>query len=188
MYAQFLRQRLDAQPEYLPELSRVAVRRNPCTCVLAIKIAIPLVNPTTTGRGMNFTAVPSPVTPMTTSMTPAITVHMNSRRRRGRHDSGNHDDECAGGPADLRLGAAQQRTSKTRDDRAIDSGLRREARRNRKGHRQRQCHQADGDTGDEITQNLSSCSRGSREPISEANGRQRNQTPFFIIPTEANQQ
>lgn len=41
-------------------------------------MAIPLVNPITTGRGMNFTAVPSPVIPMTISSTPAITVHMYS--------------------------------------------------------------------------------------------------------------
>ncbi len=30
-----------------------------------------------TGRGMNFTAVPSPVAPIKTSMTPAIIVTMN---------------------------------------------------------------------------------------------------------------
>ena len=38
---------------------------------------MPFVNPTTTGRGMNFTAVPKPVAPKTTSRTPAIIVHMN---------------------------------------------------------------------------------------------------------------
>ena len=31
----------------------------------------------TTGRGMNLTAVPVPVSPMTTSRMPAIMVHMN---------------------------------------------------------------------------------------------------------------
>ena len=46
--------------------------------MLAISTAIPFVNPITTGRGMNFTPVPSPVTPMITSSTPAITVHMNN--------------------------------------------------------------------------------------------------------------
>ena len=45
-------------------------------CVLAIKTAMPLVNPITTGRGMNLTADPMPVAPSTTSRTPAITVHM----------------------------------------------------------------------------------------------------------------
>ena len=46
-------------------------------CVLAISTAMPLVNPITTGRGMNFTAVPIPVAPKITSKMPAITVHMN---------------------------------------------------------------------------------------------------------------
>ena len=45
-------------------------------CVLAIVMAMPFVNPTTTGRGMNFTAVPRPVAPSRTSSTPAISVHM----------------------------------------------------------------------------------------------------------------
>ena len=46
--------------------------------MLAISTAIPLVKPTTTGRGMNWTAAPMPVTPSTTSRTPAIMVHMKS--------------------------------------------------------------------------------------------------------------
>ncbi len=46
--------------------------------VLAIITAIPFVNPTTTGRGMNFTALPNPVKPNATRITPAISVHMNS--------------------------------------------------------------------------------------------------------------
>src|SRR6202165_3026353 len=40
--------------------------------------AIPFVNPTTTGRGMNLTAEPRPVAPTTIKMTPAINVHMKS--------------------------------------------------------------------------------------------------------------
>ena len=39
--------------------------------------AMPFVKPTTTGRGMKRTAAPMPVNPRTTSMTPAIIVHMN---------------------------------------------------------------------------------------------------------------
>ena len=38
---------------------------------------MPLVNPTTTGRGMKLTAAPMPVAPSRTSITPAIIVHMN---------------------------------------------------------------------------------------------------------------
>lgn len=47
-------------------------------CVLAMTTAIPFVNPITTGRGMNFTALPRPVAPRVTSKTPAMIVHMNS--------------------------------------------------------------------------------------------------------------
>ena len=57
-------------------LSRCSPKKS-FTCVLAIKTAIPLVNPITTGRGINFTPVPIPVAPITTSRIPAITVHMN---------------------------------------------------------------------------------------------------------------
>ena len=48
------------------------------TCVLAMRMAMPLVKPMTIGRGMNFTAEPIPVAPMISSRMPAITVHMNS--------------------------------------------------------------------------------------------------------------
>ena len=48
-----------------------------CSCVLAMVTAMPPVKPVTTGRGMNRTAVPVPVRPITTRMTPAIIVHMN---------------------------------------------------------------------------------------------------------------
>ena len=51
------------------------------TWVLAMSTAIPLVKPSTTGRGMNFTADPMPVAPSTTSSTPAIMVHMNRPSR-----------------------------------------------------------------------------------------------------------
>ena len=44
--------------------------------VLAIRTAMPLVNPITTGRGINFTAVPIPVAPRMMRIAPAITVHM----------------------------------------------------------------------------------------------------------------
>ena len=49
--------------------------------VLAISTAMPLVKPITTGRGMNLTAVPSPVTPSRIRTTPAISVHMNRPSR-----------------------------------------------------------------------------------------------------------
>ena len=45
--------------------------------VLAMTSAMPLVKPMITGLGMYFTAVPVPVSPITTSITPAINVHIN---------------------------------------------------------------------------------------------------------------
>ena len=45
-------------------------------CVDAIRMAMPLVKPMVTGRGMNRTAPPSPVKAKTTRMTPAIIVHI----------------------------------------------------------------------------------------------------------------
>jgi len=59
---------LGIAPGWRPKKSRI--------CVLAMRTAMPLVKPTTTGRGMNFTAEPSPETPIASSMTPAIIVHM----------------------------------------------------------------------------------------------------------------
>ena len=50
-------------------------------CVLAMMTAMPFVNPTTTGRGIYFTAVPRPVMPRMTSITPAMSVHMNKPSR-----------------------------------------------------------------------------------------------------------
>jgi hypothetical protein len=45
-------------------------------CVEAIRMAMPLVKPMTTMRGMKRTAAPNPVRPMITSRMPAITVTM----------------------------------------------------------------------------------------------------------------
>jgi hypothetical protein len=51
-------------------------------CVLAIRMAMPFVKPTTTGRGMNRTADPMPVAPSAMRMMPAIIVQISSRRSR----------------------------------------------------------------------------------------------------------
>ena len=57
---------------------RVMVRpRNSRSCVVAMMTAMPLVKPTTTGRGMKRMALPIPVRPRRTSITPAIIVHTN---------------------------------------------------------------------------------------------------------------
>ena len=60
------------------------------------------------------------------------------------------DDERAGRAADLHVRAAERRDDEAGDDRAVDAGLRRHARRDRERHRQRQRDQADGDAGDQI--------------------------------------
>ena len=65
------------RPRKSPGTGPVCRPKKSLICVLAIMTAMPLVNPTTTGRGMNFTAVPNPVAPRMTRMTPAISVHMN---------------------------------------------------------------------------------------------------------------
>ena len=54
--------------------SPVLSPRKSLICVEAISSAMPLVNPIVTGRGMNLTAEPKPVRPISTSMTPAIKV------------------------------------------------------------------------------------------------------------------
>ena len=57
---------------------RVMVRpRNSRSCVVAMMTAMPLVKPITTGRGMKRMALPIPVRPRRTSITPPIIVHMN---------------------------------------------------------------------------------------------------------------
>ena len=50
-------------------------------CVEAISSAMPLVKPRTTGRGMNFTAWPSPVTARNSRITPAIIVTISRPER-----------------------------------------------------------------------------------------------------------
>ena len=123
--------------------------------VLAMSTAMPLVKPITTGRGMNFTAVPMPVTPRTTRM------HAGHHRAHEQavdavhgDDPGHDDHERAGGSADLSLRSAQRGDQKARDDGAVDAGLRREAGGDGERHGQRQGHQTDGDAGDNVLQKL----------------------------------
>src|SRR6202158_1044648 len=106
-------------------------------CVLAMRMAMPLVKPTMTGRGKYFIAVPMPATPRRTSTQvpakealAAVLVY----------DPGKHADERARRAADLRFGAAESRNDEAGDDGAIDSGLRRYAGRDGKGHGEREGH------------------------------------------------
>ncbi len=69
-------------------------------------------------------------------------------------DPGDHDDERAGGPANLSLRSAQGGDQKAGDDGAVDAGLRRQSGGDGEGHGQRQGHQADGDSGDDVLQEI----------------------------------
>ena len=67
-----------------------------------------------------------------------------------RDDAGDDHDESAGGAANLRLGAAEQRNQETGDDSAVDTGLRGQSGGDGKSHGQRQGDQAHRDAGNEI--------------------------------------
>jgi hypothetical protein len=86
-------------------------------------------------------------------MMPAITVHMKRPSTPwSGDDAGDDDDEGAGGAADLGGRSAERGDQKAGDDGAVDSGLRREAGGDGKGHGQRKSDQAYGDSGDQIVQ------------------------------------
>ena len=55
--------------------------RKSLICVDAMSSAMPFVNPRTTGRGMNFTAWPRPVSARNSRMTPAIIVTISRPER-----------------------------------------------------------------------------------------------------------
>ena len=59
-----------------PGIPATASPKKSRICVLAMMMAMPLVKPTTTGRGMKLMALPMPVAPSRTSITPPIIVHM----------------------------------------------------------------------------------------------------------------
>ena len=120
-------------------------------CVEAISTAMPLVKPIVTGRGMNRTAVPSPVRPIKSSIAPAIAVHIN------RPETPNlatipatMTTNAPVGPGDLAARAAQRGDDETRDNRGVDAGFRPHAGRDGEGHRQGQGDQADGHSGHQI--------------------------------------
>ena len=69
-----------------------------------------------------------------------------------RDDAVHHDDEGAGGAADLSLRAAQRGDQEARDDGAVEAGLRRHSGGDGEGHGQRQGYESYGDAGDEVAQ------------------------------------
>ena len=70
--------RASMRPRNSPGTFSTVRPRKSLICVLAMRTAMPLVKPMTTGRGMYLTTDPSPVTPRRTSITPAIMVQRKS--------------------------------------------------------------------------------------------------------------
>ena len=92
-----------------------------------------------------------PVRPSTTSITPAIIVHMNrpSTPYFATMPATTTTNAPVGPPiCDAR--AAERRDEEAGDDGAVDAGLRRQAGRDRERHRERQRDEADGDAGDQV--------------------------------------
>jgi hypothetical protein len=69
-------------------------------------------------------------------------------------DACENDDEGAGRTRDLHPTAAEQRNHHAGDDRRVEPLLRLGALGNREGHRQRQRHDTDDESGDDVTQPL----------------------------------
>ncbi len=118
-------------------------------CVDAIRMAMPLVNPMTTGRGMKRTAEPRPVSPMASRMMPAMSVTMARPLNAEAGHNARHDhDKCAGRSADLRARAAQSGNQKSGHNCRVKAGLRRDPGGNAEGHGQRQRDQPHRDPGE----------------------------------------
>ena len=145
-------------------------------CVDKISRAMPLVKPRTTGRGMNFTACPNPVTASSTRSTPAIIVTISSP-----------GSPCAAmmpatmttnapvGPPIWIRGSAKQRHQKAAEDSGVNAGLRRHAGGDAERYRQWQRHHADRDAGDEICGERALIGCGKRieqrwSPVAPGNG------------------
>ena len=78
--------------------------------MLAISTAMPLVKPTTTGRGMNRTAVPMPVEAQHDQHHAGHhRAHEQAVDAVLRDDAGDDDDEGAGRAADLHARSAERR-------------------------------------------------------------------------------
>ena len=90
-------------------------------------------------------------------------AHVQAVNAMHRDDPRNHDDEGAGGPANLSFRSAQRGDQKASDHRAVNAGLRRQSRCDGESHSERQCHQADGDSGnDDPSKTCSDCIRAGR--------------------------
>src|SRR4029078_3096013 len=94
------------RPVKSPGTFSIASPKKSLICVRAISTAIPLVNPTITGRGMYFIVVPRPVRPSRSKIKPAINVQMHKQYAILRDNAVDDNDECACRAADLCLRSA----------------------------------------------------------------------------------
>ena len=129
-----------------------AVRRpkKSLICVLAMRMAMPLVKPTMTGRGMNLTAVPRPVSRGRQQNAGHEGADEQAVEAVAGEDAEDDDDEGAGGATDLVARAAEGGDGEAGDDRGVETGLRRGSGGDGEGHGERQGDEADGDAGDEV--------------------------------------
>jgi hypothetical protein len=69
-------------------------------------------------------------------------------------DTGDDYNESAGRSTDLKLGTTEQRNQKSAYDCRVNSSLRSDTRSDTEGHGQRQRHQTDGDSGNQIREQV----------------------------------
>ncbi len=117
--------------------------------------AMPLVNPVTTGCGMNLITVPSFATPMIDEQ------HAGHERRDGESvdavlldDAVDDDDERAGRSADLDARAAERGDEEAGDDRGPQPAVGRDAAGDGERDGQRKRDDADDDAGGEVSTEL----------------------------------
>ena len=121
------------------------------TCCRKMIVAIPRVNPSMTGHGMNETARPSRAMPARTTRTPAMSVTTATAPTPcvatiGRQD----DDHGPGRSGHLDVGAAEHRRDQPGDDRGDEPGLGSGTGRDAEAERQGERDDADGEPGEQV--------------------------------------
>ena len=114
-----------------------------------------LVNPVTTGKGMNLMAPPTRARPRP--------IRNETGHQRGDqqpvhpvllHDAVDDHDERAGWPADLHPGAAQRGDDEARDHRRVETTVGGDTAGDGEGDGERERHDADDDAGGEVRDEL----------------------------------
>ena len=116
-------------------------------------MAMPLVKPMTTMRGMKRTAAPRPVKSHEEQNDAGHDGdHGEAAHAEAGDDAGDDDDECAGGSTDLGARATEGGDEESGDDGGVEAGLRRDAGGDAEGHGKRKCDQADRDAGEQVVE------------------------------------